>query len=123
MKFSEIPYQRPDPEKVIAELKTLTRRLKDAQSYEEARAVFLEYEEKGKTVSTQSSLAYIRQSIDTRDEFYNAEKDFWDEFWPEAEEYEQEWIAAMLESPFRKDFEAEYGGLMFLNAEIQRKNF
>ncbi len=123
MKFSEIPYQRPDPEKVIAELKALTQRLKDAQSYEEARSVFLEYEEKGKTVSTQSSLAYIRQSIDTRDEFYNAEKDFWDEFWPEAEEYEQEWIAAMLESPFRKDFEAEYGGLMFLNAEIQRKTF
>ena len=29
----------------------------------------------------------------------------------------------MLQSPFRKDFEAEYGDLMFVNAEIQRKTF
>ncbi|MBO4885394.1 MAG: M3 family oligoendopeptidase [Clostridia bacterium] len=123
MKFSEMPYQRPYPKAVIAQIQDLTQRLKDAGSYEEARAVFLEYEEKGKVVDTTATLAYIRQSIDTRDEFYNGEKEFWDEFGPEAEEYEQEWIQALLDSPFRKDFEAEYGDLLFLNAEIERKTF
>ncbi len=68
-------------------------------------------------------LAYIRQSIDTRNEFYNAEKDFWDENLPEIEEYEQEWIRALLESPFRKDFEAEYGDLLFIKAEMEKKTF
>ena len=29
----------------------------------------------------------------------------------------------MLESPFRKEFAAEYGDLMFVNAEIARKAF
>ena len=29
----------------------------------------------------------------------------------------------MLDSPFRKDFEAEYGDLMFVNAEIELKTF
>ena len=123
MKFNEMPYRRPDPEAVKAELSALTERLKKAADYEEARAVFLEKEEKEKAVDTMGTLAYVRHSIDTRDEFYNEEIDFWDEIEPEFEEYEQAWIDAMLESPFRKDFEAEYGSLLFLNAEISRKTF
>ena len=123
MKFSEMPYKRPDPEALIKAMQDLTERLKNAKSYEEARAVFLEYEEQSKIADTTITLAYVRQSIDTRDEFYNGEKEFWDETCPELEEYEQAWIDAMLASPFRKDFEAEYGELLFLNAEIERKTF
>ena len=123
MKFSEMPYTRPDPDEVKKELSELTGRLKNAGSYEEARAVFLEKEEKEKAVDTMGTLAFVRHSIDTRDEFYDKEIEFWDEVGPEFEEYEQEWLSAMLESPFRKDFEQEYGDLLFLNAEIDRKTF
>ena len=123
MKFSEMPYKRPDPEELKAELQGWTQRLKAAKSYEEARAVFLEKQEKEKHPETMATLAYIRQSIDTQDAFYNKEKDFWDDFGPEIEEYEQEWKEAMLISPFRKDFEAEYSDLLFLNIEIARKTF
>ena len=123
MKFSEMPYSRPDAEEVKADLAKLTGRLKAAQSYEEARSVFLEKEEKEKAVDTMGTLAYVRHSIDTRDEFYDGEIEFWDEIGPELEEYEQAWISAMLESPWRKDFEAEYGDLLFVNAEIDRKTF
>ena len=123
MKFSEMPYKRPDPKAVIEQIKQYTEKLKSAQSYEEARAVFLAYEEADKLFDTTATLAYIRQSIDTRDEFYSEEKDFWDEFGPEAEEYEQEWIKALVESPFRKDFEAEYGELLFAVKEMDQKTF
>ena len=123
MKFSEMPYKRPDPEAVKAELKALTEQLKSAASYEEARKLFLEKEEKEKLVDTMGTLAYVRHSIDTRDEFYDGEIEFWDEIGPELEEYEQAWIDAMLASPFRKDFEKEYGDLLFVNAEIAKKTF
>ena len=123
MTFSEMPYKRPDPEEVTAEIKEATEKLRNAKSYEEARAVFLEEEERSKAVETAGTLAYIRQSIDTRDEFYSREKAFWDNFGPEIEEYKQAWLEALLRSPFRKDFEAEYGDLLFVNAEIQRKTF
>ena len=123
MKFSEMPYSRPDPEAVKAELKGLTERLKNAESYEEARAVFLEKEEQEKVVNTMGTLAFVRHSIDTRDEFYDQEIEFWDEVGPEFEEYEQEWIAALLESKYRKHFEKEYGDLLFVNGEIDRKTF
>ena len=52
MKFSEMSYKRPDPEKIIAEIKEATEKLKNARSYEEARAVFLETEERSKAVET-----------------------------------------------------------------------
>lgn len=123
MKFKEMPYKRPDPEAIIQLIKDLTERLKNAKSFEEADAVFLAYEEAEKIVDTTASLAYIRHSIDTRDEFYDGEIEFWDEFGPEVEEYEQEWLEAMLSSPFRRDFEAKYGDLMFVNAEIEKKTF
>ena len=123
MKFSEMPYERPDPERVRKDIDEFTERLRNAQSYEEARAVFLEYEDEYKRVDAPIVLAYIRQSIDTRDEFYNAEKDFWDEHLPEIEESEQEWIKTLVESPFRGDFEAEYGSLMFIKAEMEKKTF
>ena len=123
MKFSEMTYTRPDPEEVKKDLQDLTERLRNAGNYEEAHDVFLEKEKKEKYVDTMGTLAYVRHSIDTRDEFYDGEMEFWDAVGPELEEYEQAWIDAMLNSPFRKDFEAEYGGLMFVNAEINKKTF
>ena len=123
MKFSEMPYKRPDPEALIKRVQELTEQLRNAKSYEEAKAVFLAYEEEEKASDTMASLAYIRHSIDTRDAFYDGEIEFWDEFGPEIEEYAQEWLEAMLASPFRKDFEAEYGDLLFVNAEIEKKTF
>ena len=123
MKFSEMPYKRPDPERIKQDFRRYTEQLKNAKTYEEAKAAFLAYEEWYKADSTTSTLAYVRQSIDTRDEFYNGEKDFWDEVGPELEEYEQAWNEALVESPFRKDFEAEYGELLFMKAEMEKKTF
>lgn len=42
MKFSEMPYARPDTETVKKQLTELTERLKNAGTYEEAKTAFLE---------------------------------------------------------------------------------
>ena len=123
MKFSEMPYTRPDGEEIKKNTKELTERLRNAGSYEEAREVFLAYDAATRRVATACNLVYIRHSIDTRDAFYDAEKDFWDEILPEIEEFEQEWNEALLDSPFRKDFENEYGELLFLKTEMEKKTF
>ena len=123
MKFSEMKYERPDLEKLKETVKTLTQRLKEAADYSAAKEVFLEKEKVAKHIDTCQQLVYIRHTIDTRDAYYDEEQKFWDNAGPELEEYEQQWKAAMLESVFRKDFEKEYGTLMFLNAEIERKTF
>ena len=86
MKFSEMIYVRPDAEKVKASLKELTEKLRAAQNYAEARAVFFEKEASEKEVMSMSELAMIRHSIDTRDEFYGKEIEFWNAFGPEVPE-------------------------------------
>ena len=116
-------YTRPDAESTKQHLAALTEQLKTAKSYEEARKVFLAQQEQAKHISTASTLASVRHSIDTRDTFYDAEEKFWNSFFPELEEYNQAWTAAMLESPFRAEFAEEFGDLMFVNAELALKTF
>ena len=123
MKFSEMPYQRPDLDAAKKTLADLTARLKNAADYATAKQVFLEKETAGKHMETMSTLASIRHSIDTRDAFYDEESNFWNNALPEIQEYEQQWTQAMLDSPFRADFAKEYGDLMFVNAEIELKTF
>ena len=123
MKFSEMPYTRPDLEKLKAKQSELTEKLKNAKSYQEAKAIFLEQQEETKHVITLSTLASTRHSIDTRDEYYNEEEKFWNAAYPELNEYTQQWQLAMLNSPFKADFTAEYGDLMFRNTEIALKAF
>ena len=123
MKFSQMPYERPDLEAVKVQLNEFNERLARAESYESAKAVFLERETYEKHVDTMESLVSIRHSIDTRDEFYDDEMKFWNTSGPVLEEYRQEWNKAMLESPFRPQFEEEYGNVMFIKAEMAKKTF
>ncbi|XCP83997.1 M3 family oligoendopeptidase [Roseburia hominis] len=123
MKFSEMVYERPDLEALKEQLTSLTKRLKEAKDYESAKAVFLEKETLEKHISTLGTLAEVRHTIDTRDTFYDEEMRFWDTSNPVLAEYSQAWTKAMLESPFRPDFEKEYGNLMFVGAEMELKTF
>ncbi|MBQ9151990.1 MAG: M3 family oligoendopeptidase, partial [Clostridia bacterium] len=116
VKFTEMPYTRPDMEAAKAEIAALTARLTEAADYPAAKAVFLEYQNAQKHLTTLCTLAEIRHSIDTRDEFYDAEVKYINAVMPEVQEYAQGWTAALMASPYRADFAAEYGDLMFVNA-------
>ena len=123
MKFSDMPYVRPDSEQAKTALKQRTEALRAAGSYAEAKALFLEVEALSAHLETMATLANIRNDIDTRDKFYDAEVEYLDAVIPELEEYVQNWNTALLESPFRSDFETEYGAILFTNLEIERKTF
>lgn len=123
MKFSDMPYTRPDFDALKAELQGLCAQLRAAESYEQAKSAFLKKEELLRHVETLGTLVHVRHSIDTRDEFYSAEEELWNAVEPELQEYIQSWTLALLESPFRAEFSAEYGELMFINAEIALKTF
>lgn len=123
MKFSEMTYERPDFEKVKEQLTALTKRLRSAESYEEAKKVFLEEDSLERHLDTQMTLAHIRHTINTQDEFYDSETKVLDAAEPEITEYIQNWSEALLENQFRPEFEKEYGSLMFVNAEMAQKTF
>lgn len=84
MKFSEYTYVRVDVEKVRADYAALTERVQNACTAEDVFACVEEHEKIAKHVGTMLTIANIRNTIDTRDPFYEAEKAFIDEngrFW------------------------------------------
>ncbi|MBQ9951265.1 MAG: M3 family oligoendopeptidase [Clostridia bacterium] len=124
MKFSQIEYKRVDVEALKAQLAELTEKLRNAKTFEEADRIFLEEEEQeGMTVRTMRTIAQIRRDIDTRDEFYDAEMTFYNRELPMLQPLRKAWTDALLNSPFRAQFEEKYGSVSFLNAELDAKSF
>lgn len=123
MKFSDMTYTRPDLEAAKAAISGCTEALNRAESYEEARAAFLKMQELHSHLYTADTLAYVRHTIDTRDAYYDEEARFLAEHLPLLREAQQEFQKALLSSPFRPDFEAEYGGLFLRNMELELKTF
>ena len=123
MKFSQMVYERPDLEAVKQQLTDLTARMKTAESYDEARKLFIEEDNLERHLETAMTLVHVRHSIDTRDTFYDDEMKFVNDAMPVLTEYTQKWTEALLSSPFRAEFEEEFGKLTFINAEIVQKTF
>jgi len=123
MKFSLMPYERPDVDALVNKINELTEKLNAAADFSEADAVMLEFEKLTGDSSTMFTIASIRHDINTEDEFYDEEVNFADEATPRLEEPLQNWRLALLKSPFRSDFEAKYGKVYFLNTEISLKTF
>ncbi len=123
MKFSEIPYERPDVEAFKRGIAAFTSAFRAAGSYAEAKEIFVAKELKDRHIQTLGTVAHIRHTINTKDAFYEGEEKFWNSAAPEIQEQEQEWTLALLQSPFRDDFAREYGEIMFTNAEIELKTF
>ena len=67
MKFSEMPYQRPDIPALREKLEALRARIEGAQSADEAERAYRESDALSQQYATATSLAYIRHSIDTRE--------------------------------------------------------
>lgn len=123
MKFKDMPYERISVESIKEEMKTLIQKLKEAKDFSEADALFLENEKLQGHVFTMCSLAQVRHSINTEDKFYDDEENYWNNAYPQIQEFNQEWTKALLESPFKDDFARKYGNILFLNAEIDLKTF
>ncbi|MBR4971360.1 MAG: M3 family oligoendopeptidase [Oscillospiraceae bacterium] len=123
MTFSQIPYQRADLDAWKAQVEDQTKRFREAKTFEEADAIFLEAERSSDEYDTMVTLASLRRDIDTRDAFYDAECDYYDAQLPTLEEVFKAWTMATLESPFRAELEAKYGSVPFVNAEMSTKTF
>lgn len=123
MKFSEMPYKRINMEEVEKEYKSIIERTKNAKSGEEQFEIHREYYKFIEDVQTNMELAMIRHDIDTTDEFYEKESDFYDEAGPIINQYENEYGKVLYESPYREYLESRIGKVTFKNIEIANKAF
>lgn len=121
MRVSELPYRRTDLSAIRAEMDDIIEKVEKAVNIGQVLGAREDYLRLYKSYSTESALAYMRYSINTADEFYCAEKDYYDETGPEVESLCTRYAAALLDSPFRPELERRLSPLLFRAMEQQRK--
>ncbi len=120
-KFSELVYTRPDIAAIADSIRAYTAALASAKSFEETRDLFLSHTAKMSEFFTMNTIASVRNSVDTRDAFYEAEIEYLDSEAPKLDLIMRESGEALLASPFRAEMEQEFGTLYFKNMDIQKQ--
>lgn len=123
MKFKDMPYRRILFEDIEKEFNQIIEDFKNAKSGEEQFEVHRRYYALGNRVNTMMTLAHIRHDIDTTDEFYDKEKNYYDDMEPKYAAIVNVYQKAMYESPFRDYLEKQIGRVAFKNMELQMKAF
>ena len=82
MKFSELEYQRPDLDLLKEDFFNQISLIEKAEEAEVALKATKHIQEIQNTLGTLSTLVSIRNSINTKDSFYEEETAFWDEHFP-----------------------------------------
>ncbi|WP_404408841.1 M3 family oligoendopeptidase [Jeotgalibacillus malaysiensis] len=123
LKFSDYEYKRPDIEQVKIQFNQLLDAFRNAEKLEEQEQVILKVNQLRDDVSTQGNLAFIRASIDTKNEFYENEKNYFDEAQPEFEALITLFYEELVKSPFRNELEEKWGRQFFDLADYSIKSF
>ncbi|MCR8642038.1 M3 family oligoendopeptidase [Paenibacillus sp. N1-5-1-14] len=123
MKFSQMPYERPDMEQVESQFTELLAAFQAAETFEAQNEAMRAYNQHRSSVETLINIAYVRNSIDTNDEFYKAEQEFWDDTIPHIQKHQADYYKALVESKFRSELEEKWGSQLFQLAELSIKVF
>ena len=121
MKVSELPYRRVSLEEVKQVMEDVIARIRNAKSVEEILAAREDYLKMNLEFYTNAGLANMRYTINTVDEFYVAENEYYDEITPAAQNYTVEYASALLDSPFRAELEKALSPVLFQSMEVSRK--
>ena len=116
-KFSTLPYTRPDYAAAQQKLRELTEQAEHAADYAALKAIVKERNALTAAVSLPSELAFIRCYLDSSNAFYAQEMQY--NAQPAAGIDDSAFSAALLNSPFVADFDAEFGPELLQN---QRDN-
>ena len=123
MKFSEYVYIRPDFKEIEKKFNEYCEKFENADTIEDAINIIDEIGKIRSDVSTMINLAQIRHSVNTFDEFYNAEQEYLDEYLPIYSGLENKLSITLFNSKFKDDLIKKYGKHFFNLIEVSLKTF
>lgn len=123
MKFEEMPYERPNMDEIFKAIEKLTQSFKKATSADEQIEIIQKLDDVNKNFETMSTLTSIRHSINTKDEFYDKENDFFNETSPLFQDKINNFNEVCVKTKFRKEIAEKFGEIYFTNMEISLKAF
>ena len=121
--FNGIEYRRPDMDAAIKAIQAHTQCIKNAKSGDEVIEAILAMSKESAEMEDMLSVAYIRNTLDTTDPFYEAEQAWMDQMMPTYTPYVIAFNNAVKESPFRAAVEERFGKNYFIRMELSEKAF
>lgn len=123
MKFDDFQYQRPVMESFAAKYNTYLDGFEAAQSFEEQDILFEKINKLRQEYSTMYNICHVRHTINTKDQFFEGENNFFDDNNPTVEALTNKFYDLLLNSRFRKELEKKWGNQLFVIAELSLKTF
>lgn len=118
MKFRDMPYERIDFEQTEKELRDLMQELQNAGSGEAQFEIHKKFYCLNDRVQTQATICSIRHTVDTTDEFYEKEQNYYDAQMPGYSNLCVEYQKILFHSPYRPVLEEKIGPVAFKNMEL-----
>lgn len=115
--FSKLNYIRPDGKAFLTEISQSAAALSKSENYIEAKDIFLALDHQQEHFATMEELATIRNSINTLDEFYEKEMEYFHSVKPKIQVEMKKFHEVFLKSRFLHDFENEFGAQFVQNVK------
>ncbi len=122
-KFEQFTYTRPVFEEIERNFNQAITKFKDAKSVEVQSIEMKQINNIRNNVDTMMNLVYVRNSINTNDEFYKDEQDYLDDLSPKVDDLITKYYLALVNSAFRQELEEKWGTQLFAIANAQIKSF
>lgn len=133
MKFEEFKYERINFEEIKETYLKYIEELENAKCENCFMNTFKEFNKYRGHIMTMMTLSSVRHTINTADEFYEAENEYWDNTSPLIQEYETKFMDVCLNTPHRAKLDipetffklAEYSKKCFSNeivSDLQEEN-
>ena len=123
MKFSDFKYERPVYESNKKEFNNIIKKISESNTYKEQKENIDILNKLRNSIETMSTIASIRHSINTEDEFYEKERAYWDEYSPLYEELNSLFYKAVVNSKFKDEIEHDFGKQFVSISEYSLKGF
>lgn len=123
MRFKDFKYERPNYDLIKETLTNLIQTLKNSSDIKEQKKLIHEINAIRNNISSMSSIANIRHTINTEDKFYDDENEYWDEISPFYQELDTNFYDVMVNHNNKNQLILEYGSQFFKLMENSLKTF
>ena len=123
MKFEDYKYEKVDIKEFSKQFNHHIERFNESKTFQEQNDEMTKLIEMRNHFETMATLVEIRQSIDTKDEFYDKEKNYYDEIRPIYQGLVTNYYKSLINSKFKNDLVDEWGEWIFKIAELEIKTY
>ncbi len=123
VKFSEMPYKRPNIYQLETDFNTLLAEFDSAESAEKQRETLSKINHLRSDFMTYAAIASVRNSINTTDAYYEKEQEFYDNSEPTLKDLSTRLYKSLGNSRFKGELKEAFGNQLFNLADVSLKTF